>query len=407
MTPPLFLRSTTTGPSAPFEACLAVDGVDTLIGPAPLEALAQRAASHPVVVFVPAADTLSLAVTLPPMSASKARAALPFALEDQLAGDLEHQHFALGARLPDGRWPVRVVARARLEGWLKPLRDAGIEPQAVVADADTLRDKPGDLMLWLDGDEAHWRAPGQPPVSLPAEALAEGPALALGDVPQGTLGLRVHGTPAGLARYSAAIEAVGRGSLQVAAQALPEGALPWLAAQHDPARTLNLLQGEYAPVRARRAGSDAWRWPLRLAAVAVALQVIGWGLEAWRLQRAAAPVDAALIEAARPLGPAVEDADAARGLIRSRLADWDRRERDPSRSPLVQAASTIIDARVAAPGLTLLSLRQSEDGTVAARFEAGDAPSLQSAREALLAAGWTEQPGAAGTGLDLSWRAAP
>lgn len=371
--------------------------------------LAERAKGKRVVVFIPAAETLAVAVELPPMSATKARAALPYALEDQLAGDLETQHFAMGARLADGRWPVRVIARTRLERHLAMLQAAGIGPQALVAEADVLRDKPGDLMLWIDGEDAHWRAPGRPTVTLPSDALQDGPAFALGDTPAGALGLRAHGAPADLDRHAAALEAIGAGFLQTAAQALPEGPLPWLASQYDPAQAVNLLQGEFAPTRSHPLGIDAWRWPLRLAAVAVALQCVGFGLEAWRLQRLSAPVDAALLQAARPLDPAVQDADAARTLLRSRLADWDRRERDPAASPLVQASATVADARIAAPSLQIATLRQQEGGKVEARFDVGDAAAVQAAREALLAAGWTPAPGVAAEGgtLTLVWGATP
>ena len=395
MTPTLFIRLRSAAAEQQVDACLAQDGRIARVASTDLAALAREAAGARVVAFIPASDTLSLAVALPPMPAAKARAALPFALEDQLAGELEDQHFALGARQADGRWPVRVISRARLAGWIDLLRRAGLEPQAVVADADGLREKPGDLMLWLDGEDAHWRAPGQPASTLPVDLLTEGPALAAGATPPGTLGIRAHGTPDDLARHAAAIDGLGRGALQVAAQALPDGALPWLAAQHDPSQVINLLQGDFAPARANSSGLDAWRWPLRLAAAALVLQLSGWGLEAWRLHRAAAPVEAALIEAARPLDPSVRDADAARALIAARLAEWDRRERDPSGSPLMQAAATLIDARIAAPALSLLSLRQQEDGNVTARFEADDPAASQAAREVLTSNGWTSDGTAA------------
>jgi hypothetical protein len=77
---------------------------------------------------------------------------------------------------------------------------------------------------------------------------------------------------------------------------------------------------------------------------------------------------------------------------------------------MVQAATTVIDARVAAPSLQLVALRQQEDGKVSARFEAGDATAAQAAREALLAAGWATPTGGAaesGTGFPLEWSAKP
>lgn len=394
MSDTLFLRLQPAPPGGSaadglLECCVAgpagVGGAERV----PLAALAARAEGHRVVAFVPAADTLGVAVTMPPMSAAKLRAALPFALEDQLAGDLEDQHFALGARLADGRWPVRVIARRRLDEWLATLRGAGIEPQAIIAEADGLRDKPGDMMLWLDGDEAHWRAPGQAPVSLPADLLADGPTLAAGGTPLGALGLRVHATADDQARHAAALEAIGGRFLQVAVQTLPQGALPWLADGFDAARAVNLLQGPYAPSRTAASGTDVWRWPLRLAAAVVALQIVGWGLELWRLHRAAAPVDSALLQAARPIDPKVADAEAARDLLRTRLADWDRREREPSGAPLVAALAALADARAAAPTVQLSAVQQQEGGAVTARLATADALALQAARDALLASGWT------------------
>jgi len=394
----------------PLECCLSSGGIGGATQRVALASLSAHAAGKRVVAFIPAAETLALAVELPPMSAAKARSALPYALEDQLAGDLESQHFALGTRLADGRWPVRVIARERLDRYLGVLRGVGVEPQAIVAEADVLRDKPGDLMLWLDGDDAHWRAPGRPTVTLPIDALQDGPAFALGDTTPGALGLRVHGTPTDLERHAASLESIGAGFLQSASQALPDGPLPWLAAQYDPAQAVNLLQGGYTPARSAAAGLDAWRWPLRLAAVAVALQFIGWGLEAWRLHRLATPLDTAVVQAARPLDPGIQDPDAARTLLRSRLAAWDRRERDPAASPLMRASATVIDARVAAPSLQMVALRQGPDGRITARFEAGDVPAAQTAREALLAAGWTPPTSGAsddGAGFALDWSAEP
>ena len=394
----------------PLECCLSSGGIGGATQRVALASLSAHAAGKRVVAFIPAAETLALAVELPPMSAAKARSALPYALEDQLAGDLESQHFALGTRLADGRWPVRVIARERLDRYLGVLRGVGVEPQAIVAEADVLRDKPGDLMLWLDGDDAHWRAPGRPTVTLPIDALQDGPAFALGDTTPGALGLRVHGTPTDLERHAASLESIGAGFLQSASQALPDGPLPWLAAQYDPAQAVNLLQGGYTPARSAAAGLDAWRWPLRLAAVAVALQFIGWGLEAWRLHRLATPLDTAVVQAARPLDPGIQDPDAARTLLRSRLAAWDRRERDPAASPLMRASATVIEARVAAPSLQMVALRQGPDGRITARFEAGDVPAAQTAREALLAAGWTPPTSGAsddGAGFALDWSAEP
>lgn len=407
MSDTLFLRLRSLSPADTVECCVADGTGITVPEVLPLASAATRATGRRVVAFLPSAETLGIAVSLPPMSAAKARAALPYALEDQLAGDLEEQHFAVGPRLADGRWPVRVIALARVAAWLELLRGAGLEPHALVAEAEALRDKPGDLMLWLDGDDAHWRAPGQAPVTLPADALAEGAAAALGDAAAGTLGLRAYGAPEDLERHGVALAAIAGGFLQRVDQALPPSPLAWLATQYDAAAVTNLLQGSFAPARGVTAGFEAWRWPIRLAIVALVLQALGWGLEAWRLHRAAQPMDAALLQAARPLDPSVQDPAVARSLLASRFAAWDRRERDPSSSPFIAALASLADARAAAPAVELIGLRQQEGGSLTARLGSGDAASLQAARAALLAAGWTEGGASAAGELALVWGGRP
>ena len=71
---------------------------------------AQDAGDQPVIVLVPATDTSTLTVDLPARGA-RLRAALPYALEDHVADEIEDLHFAAGDRFPSGRLPVVVVAR--------------------------------------------------------------------------------------------------------------------------------------------------------------------------------------------------------------------------------------------------------------------------------------------------------
>ena len=268
---------------------------------------AMRASGKRVLAVLPATDVLALSLTLPDAATSKLRASLPFALEEQVACEIDTQHCALGPRLADGRWTVRVIARARLEAWLALLRTVGVEPQSMISAADGLREKPGDLMLWLDGDDAHWRAPGEGPLTLPTggtgpddahDSLVPGLVAALGERAKGTLGVVVHADAADRSRYTAAVAALQAQIAPLQWQTLDEGALAAFAPEY--AQGVNLLQAEFAPKRAAAEGlRGRWRWPLRLAAAAVLLQSAGHALEAWRLHQASVKTDAALLEAAR------------------------------------------------------------------------------------------------------------
>lgn len=64
--------------------------------------------------------------------------ALPYALEEQLAEDIEALHIAHGPRDAGGRVPARIVRRQDLDGLLDRLRRHGIAPQGVYSELDAL-----------------------------------------------------------------------------------------------------------------------------------------------------------------------------------------------------------------------------------------------------------------------------
>lgn len=103
-----------------------------------------------VIVLVPSVDLLSTTVHIPARSNSKIKAALPFALEENLADDVENLHFAVGDRQENNRLPVAVVAKDTMDGWLKQLSDAGIEPAIMAPDSHGLAKIPGTLSVLID-----------------------------------------------------------------------------------------------------------------------------------------------------------------------------------------------------------------------------------------------------------------
>ncbi|SUD53919.1 general secretion pathway protein L [Ectopseudomonas oleovorans] len=87
------------------------------------------------------------------------RQALPFAVEELLAEDVELMHLALGEQLADGRHPRLCAARQLLRECLALC--AAQPPQAIRVDADLLP-RQGSQLLWLQsrwllGGEAPWR----------------------------------------------------------------------------------------------------------------------------------------------------------------------------------------------------------------------------------------------------------
>lgn len=89
------------------------------------EAAAQAVGAR-VSVLVPGADVLLAQVLLPTMKAQRLAKAVPFALEEQLAEDLDELHVAIGQQDKQGRVSNAVVSRTRLDAWLEQLRAVGL-----------------------------------------------------------------------------------------------------------------------------------------------------------------------------------------------------------------------------------------------------------------------------------------
>jgi len=106
-----------------------------------------------VIVLVPSTEVLTTTADIPIKGGAKIQAALPYALEEYLADDVEDLHFAAGKRRTNGLIPVSVVNRARLTEWLSRLDDAGIEATAVVADSYGLARIPGTISLLVAEDQ--------------------------------------------------------------------------------------------------------------------------------------------------------------------------------------------------------------------------------------------------------------
>ena len=92
-----------------------------------LKTAANHAAGCKVSVLVPGSEIYLTEVDLPVMNRQRLMKAIPFALEEAVATDLEDLHFALGRRTERNTLSVAVVDRFQVDHWLERLKHAGIQ----------------------------------------------------------------------------------------------------------------------------------------------------------------------------------------------------------------------------------------------------------------------------------------
>ena len=210
-----------------------------------------------VVVLVSVDDVLSASCVVPGRSVAQMRRAVPYAVEEFVADDIDTMQVACADLVRNE--PVRclVAPRSSVEEWLALLAAAGIQPGFMTADAMALSDD-GDVDVLFEDEHALVRSAHQMAcVDLPnlAEVLGGviGGAVASDRPPCLRL---INGTMADLQGLDQEVE--------VEEVPVETSVLAYLAGGFD-GQAVNLLQGDYA---VKRRPTGAWsRWqPVAAAA---------------------------------------------------------------------------------------------------------------------------------------------
>jgi general secretion pathway protein L len=306
------------------------------------EALRELPAAWELVLPVEAVT--ACAVQLPTQKARWLRQALPFAVEELLAEDVEQMHLALGEQLADGRHRVYAL-RA---DWLRQCLAlcAAQPPQAIRVDADLLP-RQGSQLLWL---ESRWR------YAAPAEQALPEPVD------------EVH---------------------------LLQQPQQWLVRQGAGA---DLAQGEFALYQA----GDGWRRWRPLAGVLALCLLLQWGfnlVQGWYLQRQADQYALASEALYRELFPEDRKLVNLRAQLDQHLADAAGSGDSPLLGLLGEVARALSAGGAARVQVNQLDYSASR-ADLALQLQAPDFAELESLRERLEQAGLEVQMGSASREAD-------
>ena len=267
---------------------------------------------RPVIVLVPATDVLTTTVEIPVRSGPRLRAALPFALEENLADDVDTLHFAPGARRENGKLPVAVVARARMDEWLEALDDAGISATRMIPENYGLASIPGTMSVLIDGDCVMFNDGAD------SEFVMQGVRPSDTLVAAGCLSDRSDEDPHGnepsghLVAYCEAADeerlshdwiALRHELHSVDIKVLPDGALSRLAVTVASGNGVNLLQGRYGAKTDYRTQFLPWRNAAVLLLGLVIVGLVAKGVDLYRLTQEAAALQAQFTEEYRQIRP--------------------------------------------------------------------------------------------------------
>jgi general secretion pathway protein L len=249
--------------------------------------------------------------------------ALPYALEEYLADDVEKLHFAPGEPTPTGDIPVAVVQHQLLSGWLASCAQAGVEPVAVIPDYLLLPlSTAGSWSLLLEDDRASVRSGPWSGFSCEVQLLP----LVLTRALAGT----AAGPPPGLQLWATDTVAadVVAGSLPLPLQHADNAATPLqvFADGYRHSAVINLLQGRYGYQSQWRQQLRPWKMAAILAGLWCGSQLLGQGIEYGQLKREQTQLQQAMIETLREAVPGVRRIVNPQAQLENRLQELQRHD---------------------------------------------------------------------------------
>ena len=374
-------------------ACVAVSGhLSEAPGSGDDQALLSAAEGRRVALVVPGSEVLQTLVVVPAGSESRQAQIIPYALEDQVAEDLESLHFAAGKPIagPGSALCVDVVSRELLQSWLDAAAASGLQPQALMADSQLLPLTPGVTLLLAHETVTVVRADARPAV-LPASELGLALDIALGadNAQWAATSLVVYASSQDWLTHAPMIEALRPSLASLKVQLLSAGTLPLLAGQLPAQTAINLLQGDFVQRQSAAVAWQAWRWA---AGFAAALLVVHWAGQALTL-RQLKMVDRALDQrieqlVASALPGEVAAANGARARMQTRL-DQLRASADDGQG-LLPLLVSVAAGRAGAPGTQLQSLAFRR-GSLDLTFNGPDAGSIEQINQSLRGAGLSSE----------------
>ena len=107
------------------------------------------------IVLVPGTQVTLSAINIPSKKSRQIQQALPFALEESLANDIDDNFFALGPRDGDGNLNVAVVTHQKMKSWLAQLENSQLKADVLLPET-LLIPRDGSRNTLLVGEKNSW-----------------------------------------------------------------------------------------------------------------------------------------------------------------------------------------------------------------------------------------------------------
>ena len=267
----------------------------TMIASGSPKEAAPLANKHKTVVLLDNAAIHINTTQLPVKNRQKLLRAIPFALEEQLADDIDDLHFVAGKPLANGATPVAAIRHETLTNIIGVLNEAGIEPAAMIPDTLclTANSKQWSILLYekvlkvqLDTFKS-----GEYDINIIATLLTSNLEKKNGDKPEKIILFTPEDDP-GINDHKELVDEVVSSisncisdDIELINVSYNTHPLVVYSGQYNNAMPLNFLQGDYRPRQKDNIKWQRWRLTAALTTIFLCLHLGSASVQYFDLQK--------------------------------------------------------------------------------------------------------------------------
>ncbi|MGI9289652.1 MAG: type II secretion system protein GspL [Gammaproteobacteria bacterium] len=359
---------------------------------------AEHASGLRVMALAPTDSVLRVSANIPIKGTAKIRQALPFALEEQIAGDIDAQHFAFSKADNNGNIPVAVVEKSLMDEWLQQLYEAGLKPDSLRVESDGLPAPPATISILIEDTnvtirdyEGEFIVTDTQSLEIVLDMLLDQHGASMErDASMVPVNIMVYANEYNHGQFAQLWERMRLRAETVDLRMLEADALPFLASQHMSRKSINLLQGPYESKTEFNIEWGPWRLPSALIAACLVLSLGLQGANYWQLTRTEAALDQAALKVLQTTFPDAESTSDPWNALQSRLGTSDNNASISISGPgFDETISVLAEAFKASSDLRMQTIA-FRNGTLDLQLLAPDVSTLDKLRQLIVESGQFE-----------------
>ncbi len=334
-----------------------------------LKDIVEEIAGAKVIALAPSNQVLLTRVSIPTSNKQRLLKAIPYALEEELASDVEQLHFATGAADEAGKTPVAVIEKSLMNRWQEKFNAAGLNVDIIVPEVLALPLFENSWTLLVEESGTLFRTDLFDGYGIDSDNIDFVLQLAISKAEQKPKQLQVYSLDDAVQFDSFATD-----EIEIIHQQGQRGLL-WLLASAgiDAQNNINLLQGDYSQREQLGKLWRPWKFAASLAGVWFVLQLTVSIIQSSQLETQSADLKAEAEQIYKQTFPEAKKIVNPRVQMKQKLAELKSGGSSDSKATFLRLLSDSGKAFNQTSGLVLRSAR-FKNGVLIVEI---DVPNLQ------------------------------